>query len=262
MKKMKGVTVVFVIDRERCLRCGLCVDACPMSLFHQTEDGTVAIREGRCLSCFHCAAVCPAEAISHDQLGAAALPLPTDDSLLSKFQRRRAIRRFKPDTPDRAAIRAALDGAAYGPSAKNDRAYQWTVVLGKDTVDRLYQIYLNWARSIPELRVLVWLARRGVNPVTCGAPCLVLVHCPDGCANPHSDSVIAATLAEQLLADAGLGTCWGGYFQRAVDLCPDLAQALSIPEGHKVYAALMVGIPDEHYPRIPYRPEASIRWVE
>lgn len=261
-EKRKGLTIMFTIDQERCVRCGACVKTCPMSVFRKDESGTVTARDRACLDCYHCTAVCPVEAITCSESDKTALPLPEGEGLLAKVQRRRSIRYFKPDTPDRAVIQAALDGAAYAPSAKNDRAYQWTVILGREAVERLYRIILDWAGSEPEFRALTWLARRGINPITCGAPCLVLVHCPDSCSNPVSDSVIAMTLAEQLLNDAGLGTCWGGYFHRAVQQCAELRAALNIPEGHEVYGVLMVGAPDERFPRIPVRPAAQVNWVE
>ena len=253
---------MFIIDQERCVRCGKCVNTCPMGIFRRDETGAVTTRDRRCLDCYHCTAVCPTEAISNDSLDHTVRPLPEGDSLLAKFQRRRSIRRFKPDTPDRAVIQAALDGAAYAPSAKNDRAYQWTVVLGSEAVDKLYRIILDWAKGQHGFRVLVRTDQLGMNPVTCGAPCLVLVHCADTCSNPASDSVIAMTLAEQLLNDAGLGTCWGGYFHRAAALCPALREALALPEDQQVHAVLMVGYPDEQFRRLPLRPAANIYWVE
>ena len=254
---------MFSIDKNLCVDCGLCVKNCPMSIFYRDKAGTVAVREGTCLNCFHCTAACAVGAISHSELGRASEELPTDDSsLLSRLQRRRSIRHFKDTTPDRAVIQAALDGAAYAPSAKNDRRYQWTVVLGSEAVNRALDLLLAYAKGEPHLRHLVWLNRQGINPITCGAPCLVLAHCPEDCANPVVDSAIATTLAEQLLNDAGLGTCWGGYFQRISNHCAALREELAIPEGHTVHTVLMVGYPDEHYSRLPARPAAQIHWVE
>lgn len=263
MEKMKGMIALFTIDKTLCVDCGQCVSACPMGVFHRKKDGSLAVSAAGCLDCYHCTAACPTGAISHDELGSeTALPLPDNDSLLAKIQRRRSIRHFKPDAPDRAVIQGALDGAAYAPSAKNNRAYQWTVIHGQEAVSRVHRLVLDWAQTIPHLRHLVWLDRRGINPITCGAPCLVLVHCPDDCANPASDSVIAMTLAEQLLNEAGLGTCWGGYFHRAAAACPALKETLALPQGHTVHAVLMVGHPDEHYRRIPMRPAAAVNWIE
>ncbi len=254
---------MFFLDQDRCIRCGACVKTCPMAIFSQDEAGLISVREARCLDCFHCTAACPVGAISHSEAGAGSLTDDRNDtSLAAKFRRRRSIRHFKVETPDRSVIQAALDSAAYAPSAKNARPYSWTVVLGKDRVEQMYRTVLAWAKDQPDFRHLVWVDRRGGNPVTCGAPCLVLIHAPDGSTYPGVDSVIAMTLAEQLLNDAGLGTCWGGYFHRASLQCAPLQEMLNIPEGHMVYGVLMVGYPDERFPRVPIRPAASVNWVE
>lgn len=255
---------MFTVDLELCVRCGSCVRACPAGIFVQAEDGTVTVQQRECLDCFHCAAACPTRAISHHELGADGCyaPLAPSGSLLEKLQRRRSIRRFKNDTPDKELIRSALDGAACAPSAKNQQVCQWSVVLGKEQVEKLYRISLDWAKGDKDFRHLVWLDRHGNNPVTCNAPCLVIVHAPEDSHNPQTDAVIAMTLAEQLLVDSGLGTCWGGYMCRMINRSEELKSALGLPECHLACAVLMVGIPDERYLHIPHRPNAVIHWVE
>lgn len=255
---------VFIIDQDRCIRCGSCVKACPMNVFSQDESGAVSAAQTKCLDCFHCAAACPVRAIGHSELEHDALyPAPAPaGTLLAKLQQRRSIRHFRDELPDRALIQAALDGAAYAPSAKNQQACRWTVVLGREKVEQLYDIAMEWAKTSPDFRHLVWLRRRGMNPVTCGAPGLILVHAPADSHNPYLDASIAMTLAEQLLADSGLGTCWGGYLLGIVSQCAALREALGLPEDHVVGGVLMVGRPDERYPNTPCRPAARIHWVE
>lgn len=255
---------MFTIDPNLCVRCGSCVKACPMNIFKQSENGEITAEQKDCLDCFHCAAICPVKAIGHHQLGHDILyPTPAENgTMLSAFQRRRSIRRFKHETPDRAVIQAALDGAAYAPSAKNQHRHRWTVVLGQEQTDHILEIALEWARSQKDWRPLVWLHRHGMNPVTCGAPCLIFIHSPVDSHNPQTDCAIAMTLAEQLLVDSGIGTCWGGYLCRMVNACDELKAALRLPEGHEVFGVLMAGIPDERYLRVPYRPAADISWLE
>ena len=255
---------MFSIDFNLCIQCGSCVKACPMAVFTQAEDGTITAQQKDCLDCFHCAAACPVQAIAHHELGhdrCYAHSAPAG-SLLEKFQRRRSIRHFKDETPEKELIRSALNGAGCAPSAKNQQLCRWTVVLGKEQVEQLYQTSLVWAKSQADYRHLVWLHRRGYNPVTCGAPCLVIIHAPSDCHNPQTDAAIAMTLAEQLLVDSGLGTCWGGYLCRMINQCEELKTALNLPDGHQVCGVLMAGYPNEQYHNIPYRPDASICWVE
>lgn len=255
---------MMTIDNTLCIRCGSCVKACPMGIFRQDESGAVIAEQKECLDCFHCTAACPTKAIGHHELAREACypDAAPEGSLVSTLQHRRSIRSFKPDTPDSALIQAALDGAAYAPSAKNQRLYRWTVVLGKEQVEQIYRLSLEWAKTQRDYRHLVWLHRHGRNPVTCGAPCLILIHCPEDSHNPQTDCAIAMALAEQLLVDGGVGTCWAGYLCRMINQCEDLRSALNLPEGHQVYGVLMAGYPDERYHNIPPRPSAAINWIK
>lgn len=252
---------MFLIDKDLCINCGRCISACPGGVFHRNEAGEVAAKDTPCMDCYHCTAACPARAISREGVEN-CYPAPAEDSLLSKIQRRRSIRKFRDEAPDPALIRAALDGAAYAPSAKNQQVCCWTVVLGKEKVEEVYQAALVWAKGQRELRYLVWLARQGSNPITCGAPCVILCHAPADSHNPLIDGAIAATLAEQLLAEGGLGTCWAGYLARMADASPELRELLGIPAEHQVVNAMMAGIPAEQYPNVPPRPAADIHWVK
>jgi pyruvate formate lyase activating enzyme len=52
-----------VLTRDRCLRCGRCVLACPQSA-HAIEGGHHAIARERCRACGRCVAVCPNRALA------------------------------------------------------------------------------------------------------------------------------------------------------------------------------------------------------
>lgn len=255
---------MFSVDQTLCIRCGSCVKVCPLGIFSVTEDGSIAPAQKKCLDCFHCTATCPVRAITCEGMDReACYPTPAPEgTLLRRFQDRRSIRHFKDTLPDRAQIQAALDGAAYAPSGHNERPYQWTVVLGRERVEQIRRLVLDWAETVPAFHHLIWADRHGRDPITCGAPCLIFAHAPRTAPTGQIDAIIAAALAEQLLSDAGLGACWGGYLGRAVVLYPELRAALDLPEDHDVYSALMVGYPAERYPNLPPRPAAAIRWIK
>lgn len=259
----KDVTAMMTIDKTRCIECGACITACSMGIFRRGEDGKVFAREKACMDCFHCAAACPARAVTvHDMPEETAYPGEPESPLRRALLSRRSIRHFTGELPDRTVIQSALDAASYAPSGKNEHRNRWTVVYGRERVEELYQLVLEWAGSVEYYKHLVWLARKGVDPVTCGAPCLILGHNHPDALNPQDDTVIATFLAEQLLVEGGLGTCWSGYFRAAAQKSEALQKRLGLPEGHRVYSVLMVGVPAERYPNIPYRPSAEIHWVE
>ena len=54
--------MAYKIDKEKCIGCGACVEACPMGCIAIGEDGKAEINPDICISCGSCAAVCPVEA--------------------------------------------------------------------------------------------------------------------------------------------------------------------------------------------------------
>lgn len=94
------------INRDKCNGCGLCVDICS-DLSLKMENG-IAVKSSSaifgCMGCGHCMAVCPTGAI--EIYGRTISPedvfdLPSKEStadfnqILSLFQRRRSVRKFK-----------------------------------------------------------------------------------------------------------------------------------------------------------------------
>jgi len=52
-----------VIDEEKCVGCGACVDVCPTEVITM-EDDVAKINPAECVDCGTCVEECPQEAIS------------------------------------------------------------------------------------------------------------------------------------------------------------------------------------------------------
>jgi NAD-dependent dihydropyrimidine dehydrogenase PreA subunit len=56
--------VIELVSEQRCIKCDLCVDACPTDVFDAVEDGIPVIaRQADCQTCFMCEAYCPVDAL-------------------------------------------------------------------------------------------------------------------------------------------------------------------------------------------------------
>ena len=256
MRKKVGVAP------ERCTGCGACVRACPMGVMELSEGKAAVNKRHHCLECMHCAAACPARAIIWEGLSEAELyPSLPEDGMEQTILMRRSTRHFRADCPDRALLERILNRAEYAPSSKNEHLNCWTVVLGKEKTDELIPYVLDWGEHNGR-RELKIQASRGINMMTCGAPCVIVGHIPSTSNNPEGDVVIAMTTAELLLTRAGLSACWGGYLKRTISATPALREKLGIPEDHVVAGVLLVGYADgERYCNVPWRKPAEINWV-
>ena len=182
------------VDLTRCVGCGVCVRACPLGVLELSEGHAAVNARRHCMECMHCAAACPVRAITWEGLSPEALYVPTpEDPVVRAVMTRRSTRHFRPDCPDRALLARVLDAAEYAPSSKNEHKNRWTVVLGKDKTDALIDPVVAWgeANGRPELKKQ---RERGINMITCGAPCLIVGHIPMTANNPEGDVVIAISL--------------------------------------------------------------------
>lgn len=52
-----------VVDEDRCVGCGECVDVCPVDVFEMKDDKSVPVNPDECLGCESCIEVCEPGAI-------------------------------------------------------------------------------------------------------------------------------------------------------------------------------------------------------
>jgi len=53
-----------VVDVEKCVGCGECVDICPVNVYELQDDKSVPVNAEECLGCESCIEVCEAGAIT------------------------------------------------------------------------------------------------------------------------------------------------------------------------------------------------------
>ncbi|MDO5537645.1 MAG: nitroreductase family protein [Desulfovibrionaceae bacterium] len=247
----------FAIDTTRCTGCGLCAADCVLGLVRMNTAGLPEIdpsRENSCVHCGHCAAICPEGAVLLDgrsagELEPAAPPCPykTTADLL---RGRRAVRLFRRESPDRSLIERALALAAYAPTAHNAREVAYTILLGRGKVERLLLDLTDVMERHGMYPAHTASVRAGRDTLFRGAPALVLISAPERVLS-ETDCATAAAYLELALPSLGLGSCWAGMLLEAC--ARELPRGIAPVSGHKLYAALMIGIPAAGYRRLPYR---------
>jgi NAD-dependent dihydropyrimidine dehydrogenase PreA subunit len=61
-----------IVDEEKCIGCGECVDICPVEVYEMQNEKSVPINAEECVGCESCIEVCEQEAITVREVGSAA----------------------------------------------------------------------------------------------------------------------------------------------------------------------------------------------
>jgi nitroreductase/NAD-dependent dihydropyrimidine dehydrogenase PreA subunit len=268
------------IDEQKCNRDWFCVNECPAKiLVVKDRNEPPALVEGAeelCIYCGHCVAVCPHEALSlRDQrpgdLSRVRLDLLPNYEQVDHFLRaRRSIRTYKDRPVNRETIQETLETAAYAPSGHNWQPVNWIVFYETEEVRELAALTIDWMRSMIDSGAQVAQTMRfdrvvadwesGNDRIMRGAPHLIMAYGQKDFPPAETASIIAVTYLELAVCAKGLGACWAGYFNAAANNFEPMKERLKLGEGHRPYAALLIGYPKYKYRRIPLRNKPEISW--
>ena len=270
------------IDREKCKKDGICVSECPERAIEMGEDGypkPTAVGEQQCINCGHCVAFCPEGAFSLEAMKPEECdPVPegltiTREQVDLLMRNRRSIRTYKKKPVPRDILEQVIRLACYAPTAKNLEPVHWLVIYDPEEVQRFGAMVIQWMRAMrsgestaifrPDLLDLIIKDSEGGNDWICRrAPHIVVAHGPNDLPIPASPTgcTIALTTLELAAPVYGLGACWAGYFNAAINNYPPMLEALRIPDNHDCHGAMMLGYPVYKSQRIPVRKAPRILW--
>jgi nitroreductase/NAD-dependent dihydropyrimidine dehydrogenase PreA subunit len=268
------------IDKNKCNQDGLCVAVCPSRLFEyhkETPPTTVKDIEGMCIRCGHCVAVCPTGALKHRSLDIHRFEEVEEEFRLTTeqceafFKGRRSIRAYKDKPVSQEKITRLIDIARYAPTARNSQGVRWLVVTDRAEIKRYAGLVIDFFRIVlndgvpginpnPHLGKLISDYDAGTDVILREAPALIITYGDKENRLAQNDCVIALANLELISSALGLGGCWAGFFMTAAANYEPLKEALSLPERHQCFGALMIGYSRFRYQRVPIRKEAKIIW--
>jgi len=163
-------TVSTVIEAEKCIGCGLCVEVCPSETISM-QGGKAVVSGDRSLSCGHCAAVCPVDAITIRSIDPEAsrfatftadlLWLPHGEfntaHLVRLMASRRSCRNFKDKPVDRALLEDLLKIGVTAPSGTNSQMWTFTILPTRESVAALGDQVALFFKRINKLSEKDWL---------------------------------------------------------------------------------------------------------
>ncbi len=272
--------ITIKVDKNICRHDGKCVEICPVGILQMNEkEGVPEFIPGGgelCINCGHCFAFCPPGAIELStmnvkdsaQLDHTKLPAAAQVELFLKG--RRSVRRYKDEPVTKEEIEKLLDIARYAPSGINRQPVDWLVINDKNKVHELAGSIVGWMEKLIKsgssfaesfnFGRLVESWKKGEDKVCRGAPC-VIIACgvKDDPIVPQS-CTISAEYLELAAFGSGLGACWAGYVQMAVNMSEEIRKSIGLSSRAIAGAAMMLGRPKYRYSRIPSRNPTKVIW--
>ncbi|MBP7056373.1 MAG: nitroreductase family protein [Candidatus Omnitrophica bacterium] len=269
-----------LLDKKLCNKDGLCAKACPIEIIvTDPSSGFPSMVEWgpkACISCGHCVAICPTGALSLDGMNSSECrELKIDwrvapDKIEEFLKGRRSIRRFKETSLDRASLEKLIDIARYAPSGINRQPVCWAVISGREKVREVAGLTIEWMRSLVKdasplaesLRMenIIKSWERGSDPITRGAPNLVIAYSLKDDMTAPAACTIALTYLEIAAASFGFGACWAGYVHMALNMSPEVNKLVGLSKRTSSFGAMLLGYQAIEYRRIPGRNRPHIIW--
>lgn len=269
-----------LIDKEKCEQDGLCAADCPAGIIRFKGKGNFPELshndESICLRCGHCVAVCPHNALDHAEVPQAACPPIDRDLEITKAQAiqflrsRRSMRRFKDQSVEKAVLQQLIEIGRYAPTGSNCQLLEWRVINDRTRLRHVAEQVMAWMRgklkADPESKVMPYIPNlikaweRGHDVVLRSAPCLVVAFLPAHDRNGMVHIALALSYLELAAPLFGLGTCWAGLLQGAIQADSGLKQLVGIPANYPHYYPMMIGYSQARYYRLVERNQPRIFW--
>lgn len=254
------------IDYDKCTTCSTCVTVCPRALFEDKGEDKIKYNDPNkmCIRCGHCIARCPEDAVMFEDIGESFEfhGLNNNNEIISfeqmyKFlQAHRSIRRYQNKKVPNDILEKVFNAMQYAPTGRNMRSESFVLISDQEQLktlsDAIQETLTNdkaWGWLYGER--LANLAKEFKAPVYFDAPHLIIVYSqlftPIGIQNIANIITYGRLVAHSL----GLGTCWNGWTQVAIELNPKIMKLANIRA--KQLGAFTLGYPDVTFYRTPPR---------
>jgi nitroreductase/NAD-dependent dihydropyrimidine dehydrogenase PreA subunit len=263
------------VDPKFCIKCGICVNVCPIRVLSMGDDYPVEINPQACIACGHCVAACPREALDNiktplcKQEVIAKFPALDAETAEVFLRSRRSIRCYKDSKVPREKLVQLVNIARFAQTGSNRQGVSYIIIENKDILKTATRLVIEWMESYGKksapssfpLHVKTY-KETGTDPILRDAPHLILGMTDKNIGRGRENTVLSFAYLELFAPSLELGTCWAGLLELAVfaDYQP-LLKLFALPEGKKFTGAMMVGYPKYTYKRLVDRNPLDITWM-
>lgn len=255
-----------VIDTEKCIGCGKCVNDCINQYLILIEDENGKKKasfkgRGRCLECGHCNAICPQGAIS----GGKIEDLDScEDALLTLMGTKRTVRCYiKGGVISSEQLDRIVLAGHSAPTDRNRKSAR--ILLIKDILPKVYNTALDYlvaevqkTGTINPLYVPTMNLDSKREEVLWNAEYLVAF------VGLHSSLIDASISAERMQLEAaslGIGTAYRGDMKTAINNVSELRELLGIRSNEEVLITFTMGKTNFTYLRPAIKKNRKVEYL-
>ncbi len=256
----------FIIDKQKCIHCGLCVKDCTAGCIELDVNKTpIMTEEGaqRCLECQHCLAVCPVGALSvldkKPENSELVFDSYNSDEILNLVKSRRSTRSYRQENVSKEKIDKIKNMLNWTPTGCNFHKLHFSFIddieVMNDFRDYVNTKLIKVLTKTPVKGIMNKFSKykdaflNGEDVIFRGAPHMVVVSVPITAPCANIDPIIALSYLELYANSLGIGTLWCGFAEVCLQFFPELCEYLEIPEGYKASYVMLFGNPDIKYKR-------------
>lgn len=243
------------IDYEKCNNCKVCLSTCIVFRYNQeTEKIEYKDPQYFCNLCGQCIARCPENAILHENMGEASEfegvskpdTIISYDSLYNFLRAHRSIRRFRKRKVPAELLRKVFDAMSNSPTGDNIRSETFSVLSDPDQIKRLNDAVIEELLKDESMnerygKLFYLLGKAFRSPIYFDAPHVIFVSSPYTHEVEMNNIGIIVTYGRLAAQSLGLGTCWNGWTQIAMNNNPGIKELANI-EGKRV-GVFIIGYP-------------------
>lgn len=191
--------------------------------------------------------------------------------MLELIARRRSVRKYLPDMPEREKIEAVLKAGQQAPSGGNCQLNHFIVVTNPDVKQKLVEtVAAAFAgmtydeNTYASIRSAIQRAKEGGYVYDYNAPVLVIVANKISHGNAMADAAVAIENMMLAAASLELGSCWINQLRwlRDEPAVRELLESIGLAGDETVCGAMSLGIPVHAPAAAPKLTGNRITWVE
>lgn len=278
LNKEKSVEVI--IDKNKCVKCGICIGICHDYLKKDDDGFPFGSNEGSpfgCIQCGNCMMMCPNDAIeikgediSKEHLRELNPNLPNFEAINSLFLKRRSCRKYSEQEVSKEVIDKVLQAAATAAVSIPPSEVKVLVIQGREKVQELADDLIKAMRDftkmmsplmlgtiglmagkvqykflkdfvLPLSRETIQKREEGIDILFYDAPAVVLFYGTE--LTDKEDWILAANQATIAAESLGLGTCIIGMVGEIFKTNQKLRKKYGLSKSDKAGIGFVLGYP-------------------